>query len=135
MLPTVYGSQICRGDIIRILNRNVYYSHRDVLQQFVHQINIFQFLIGSLMSATCISVQYQTIGDRRMTDTIQCTICIQHNIVPFQILSYLKNEKRLPQPKNCPNSLYDTMLQCWTFDDDKRLLEIYDVKELIGLCH
>ena len=57
--------------------------------------------------------------------------------ITFQILSYLLREKRLLQPKDCPDSLYDMMLRGWEFDTENRLLKIQDIvqhlKELAPL--
>lgn len=51
---------------------------------------------------------------------------------------------RLPQPRDCPAHVYNTMLRCWEYDADKRptfseLLETFssdteymNIKELIA---
>jgi hypothetical protein len=38
----------------------------------------------------------------------------------FQILSYIQRDKRLCQPKNCPDWLYEMMLKCWQLSPQER---------------
>ena len=37
-----------------------------------------------------------------------------------QIYEALELGQRLPQPQGCPDSIYEMMLQCWTFLPDDR---------------
>ena len=38
----------------------------------------------------------------------------------FQILSYLQRDKRLGEPKNCPDWLNEIMLSCWEHNTQDR---------------
>ena len=48
----------------------------------------------------------------------------------FQILSYLQQEKRLGQPKSCPDWLYEMILECWAFNTQDRL-KCQDIEDRI----
>lgn len=43
-----------------------------------------------------------------------------HIVFFFQILDYILKGNRLPQPENCPDSVYEIMNQCWDEDSKKR---------------
>ncbi|XP_062500312.1 insulin-like growth factor 1 receptor [Corticium candelabrum] len=37
-----------------------------------------------------------------------------------KVLSYISNGGRMSQPKNCPQKIYDIMIQCWQFEANHR---------------
>ena len=45
-----------------------------------------------------------------------------YNCPPINAKIYeaLEQGQRLPQPQGCPDSIYEMMLQCWTFHPDDR---------------
>lgn len=37
-----------------------------------------------------------------------------------ELLTFLKQGKRLYRPENCPESVYELMLECWAYQPEKR---------------
>ena len=61
----------------------------------------------------CVGLDMTLMGMKFLTLLCSNIYFSQDCILIFQILSYLRKEKRLGKPNNCPDWLYERMLRCW----------------------